>query len=226
MAVISSRLTFANVVSVIALFVALGGSAWAISANSVGSQQLKKNAVKNPDIADDAVKSPEVENGSLLSEDFAVGQLPSGAQGPPGVQGDQGVPGTARAYAYVEPSDCPPAPSTCAAPSRSKGVSRVSRAATGFYCISAPGIDSRTTAAAVTVDWFNTDFVTSRPGNASAMYNADPNPGSFCPGGGDFVVTTEKQPVVAVRNSADNGSVNVSGPAAIADNVAFTIVIP
>jgi hypothetical protein len=84
------RLTFANVMSVAAVFIALGGTAWAISANSVGSRQIKPGAVGNSDIADDAVTSPKVADGSLRSTDFGTGQLPAGAPGP---QGEQGVPG-------------------------------------------------------------------------------------------------------------------------------------
>jgi hypothetical protein len=205
-----------NVIGFMALFalivvpVALAATDGGPQATASGVKQKVKKLTKQ-------VRQLQQQLDALASQTGPQG--PAGQQGPPG-------PSTGRAYAYVEPSDCPPAPSTCAVPSRSKGVSQVSRAATGFYCITAAGIDSRTTAAAVTVDWFNTDFVDSRPGNASAMYHATPNPGSFCPGAGDFVVTTEKQPVVAVRNSADDGSVNVSGPAAISDKVAFTIVIP
>jgi hypothetical protein len=223
MAAIRSRLTYANVMATIAVFVALGGSALALKSNSVGSRQLKKNAVKNSDLADNAVRSPEVANGSLLSEDFAAGQLLPGPQGAQGEQGAPGEPGTARAYALVKPSDCPPAPSTCAAPSRSKGVTAVTHTDPGFYCITAPGIDSRVTAAAVTVDYQNS---AAAEGNASAMYSADIAPGNFCPGTGDFVVATYRQPVVSVRNAADNGSVNVSGFAAEAGDVAFTIMIP
>jgi hypothetical protein len=65
-----SRLTFANVVSLIALFVALGGGAYALTIprNSVGARQLKKNAVI----------SSKVRNNSLLAEDFKPGQLPRG----------------------------------------------------------------------------------------------------------------------------------------------------
>ncbi len=104
---IRARLTFANVVSVTALFVALGGGAWAISANSVGSKQIKKGAVKKADLAANAVISKKVADGSLLAEDFAAGELPSsapgpagpqgpeGPQGPQGIQGVQGVPGEA-----------------------------------------------------------------------------------------------------------------------------------
>jgi hypothetical protein len=96
MAAIRARLTFANVMSVTAVFIALGGSALAINkikANSVGSKQLKSQAVKNADLADNAVTSPKVANGSLLGEDFKAGSLPAGAQGVPGPQGPQGPQG-------------------------------------------------------------------------------------------------------------------------------------
>lgn len=75
MVAIRTHLTYANVMATIAVFGGLGGTAWAISANSVGSKQIKPNAVKNSEIANNAVKSPEVANGSLLGEDFAAGQL-------------------------------------------------------------------------------------------------------------------------------------------------------
>jgi hypothetical protein len=54
---IRNRLTFANVVSVIALFVALGGTSVAASivANSVGTNQLKNQAVTTSKIKDGAV---------------------------------------------------------------------------------------------------------------------------------------------------------------------------
>lgn len=87
------RLTFANVMSVTAVFIALGGTAWAIKANSVGSRQIKANAVKTAEIANNAVTSPKVADGSLLGADFAAGQLPAGAQGPQGPAGPEGPPG-------------------------------------------------------------------------------------------------------------------------------------
>lgn len=87
------RLTFANVVSITALFVALGGSAWAISANSIGSKQIKKAAVKKSDLAANAVISKKVADGSLLAADFAAGELPSGEQGAQGIQGPEGAQG-------------------------------------------------------------------------------------------------------------------------------------
>jgi hypothetical protein len=84
---LSSRLTYANVVATIALFVALGGGAYAavtLPAKSVGSKQIKANAVS----------SSKVRDRSLRARDFARGQLPRGAQGPPGPQGASGTNGT------------------------------------------------------------------------------------------------------------------------------------
>lgn len=78
-----SRLTYANVVASLALFVAFGGVSWAavtLPANSVGKRQLKSNSVR----------SQEVANGSLKAGDFAAGQLPAGERGPAGPTGPAG----------------------------------------------------------------------------------------------------------------------------------------
>lgn len=56
------RLTYANVIASLALFVALGGSALAagLAKNSVGPNQLKKGAVKAPKIAKQAVTAGKI----------------------------------------------------------------------------------------------------------------------------------------------------------------------
>ena len=99
---IRSRLTFANVVSLLALFVALSGGAYALTIpkNSVGPRQLKKNAVTTPKLKNDAVGSAKVRDRSLRATDFAPGQLPAGSrglQGPPGARGERGLQGAAGA---------------------------------------------------------------------------------------------------------------------------------
>jgi hypothetical protein len=105
------HLTYANAMATLALFVALGGGAYAAT-------RLPKNSVT----------TIQVKNGSLLSKDFKSGQLkagktgskgaagaagargftgptgPTGAQGnqgDKGSQGDQGLPGTAKVFAYI-----------------------------------------------------------------------------------------------------------------------------
>jgi hypothetical protein len=90
MKAIRARLSFANIMSCLAVFVALGGSSYAavkVKRNSVGSAQIKNNSIKSTD----------VKNKSLLAKDFRSGQLlpgPQGATGPRGLQGLRGVTGT------------------------------------------------------------------------------------------------------------------------------------
>jgi hypothetical protein len=83
---VRSGLTYANVMATIAVFLALGGGAYAalnLPKNSVGSKQIKRNAVN----------SSKVKNRSLLAADFKAGQLPAGPQGLQGIQGVQGIQG-------------------------------------------------------------------------------------------------------------------------------------
>ena len=75
-----SYLKFANVVSLIALFVALGGGAYALTIprNSIGSLQLKSNAVVQSKIKNGAITSSKVKDGSLVAKDFKSGQVAVG----------------------------------------------------------------------------------------------------------------------------------------------------
>ena len=75
-------------VAYIALFVALGGTSYAVvrlPANSVGAKQIKPNAVA----------TSEVKDASLLAADFALGQVPAGPRGPTGTNGATGPAGPA-----------------------------------------------------------------------------------------------------------------------------------
>lgn len=85
-----SRLSYSNVVATLALFIALGGGAYAVTnapKNSVTSKSIKKGAVKKPDLGANAVDSSKVGDGSLLTQDFAAGQLPKGDKGDKGDTG-------------------------------------------------------------------------------------------------------------------------------------------
>ena len=97
------HLSFANVVSVIALFVALGGSSYAaisLSKNSVTSRHIKNGQVKKRDLARNSVNSAKVADRSLLAQDLAAStraaltgpQGPKGDTGAPGEKGDTGAP--------------------------------------------------------------------------------------------------------------------------------------
>ena len=67
---IRRSLSFANVISVAALFVALGGSAYAVT-------QLDKNSVKSKHIVDGQVRSPDVEDNGLTGVDVDESTLGS-----------------------------------------------------------------------------------------------------------------------------------------------------
>jgi hypothetical protein len=79
---IRSKLTYANVVATIAVFIALGGGAYAataLRANSVGTAQLKNRAVTGRKIAKNAIDGSKVKNGSLTAADINLATLPKWA---------------------------------------------------------------------------------------------------------------------------------------------------
>ena len=95
---LKAGLTFPNVVAVLALFVALGGSAYAagvLPANSVGTPQLKVGSVT----------SGKVKDGTLKAVDVARNQLragPKGSQGPAGPAGPAGVVDASQVYSRAQ----------------------------------------------------------------------------------------------------------------------------
>ena|GEM_PF-2525243 len=107
---LTRKLTFANVMSVTAVFIALGGTAIAFT-------QLPKDSVGAKQIKADAVRSAEVKDFSLQASDFAKGTLlkgekgDKGDKGEPGPAGQPGTPGTpgtpaTRIYAFVRTGGC------------------------------------------------------------------------------------------------------------------------
>ncbi len=83
----------ATIISLVALFVALGGTTYAavnLPANSVGTKQIKNGAVAEAKLKNNAVTSAKVKDYSLLAKDFKRGQIPAGPQGAQGVQGPPG----------------------------------------------------------------------------------------------------------------------------------------
>jgi Collagen triple helix repeat (20 copies) len=161
-----ARLTYANVVATIALFIALGGSSYAalkLPKNSVGSEQIKP----------DSVTSAKVKGGSLRASDFlgtersrlrggrgATGPAgprgatgargpagPRGATGARGLTGARGPVGTARAYVTVGAETGQPPIFTAMFPTPAFGS--VTRTATGVYCVVAPILTPAQRAAAV-----------------------------------------------------------------------------
>ncbi|HMT06199.1 MAG: collagen-like protein [Solirubrobacterales bacterium] len=92
------RLTYANVVSTLALFLALGGVAYATNSlpgQSVGPRQLKDGAVRTGKIANRAVTRVKIRRGAIRYAHLnrkLVRRL-SGRRGPQGPQGPRGAVG-------------------------------------------------------------------------------------------------------------------------------------
>lgn len=72
------RLTYANVMSSIAVFLVLGGAtaiAAGLAKNSVGPKQLKKNAVTAVKIKNNAVTTAKIKNGAITGAKVNAGSL-------------------------------------------------------------------------------------------------------------------------------------------------------
>lgn len=77
---ISKRITYANVMSTIAVFLVLGGAtaiAAGLAKNSVGPKQLKKNAVTTKKIKNNAVTTAKIKNGAVTGAKLNVGSIPT-----------------------------------------------------------------------------------------------------------------------------------------------------
>jgi hypothetical protein len=75
---LKSRLTYANVIATIALFLALGGGAFAafkLPKKSVGTKNLKAKAVTEPKLGDKAVTEGKLGDGAVTAAKIAGGQV-------------------------------------------------------------------------------------------------------------------------------------------------------
>ena len=101
---IRPRLTYANVVATLALFIALGGASYAainLPKNSVGSKQLKKNAVTGAKIKKNAVTGVKVKDHSLTGSDIDLDKLGT----VPSAQTANGIPPTELVHLVGAPGE-------------------------------------------------------------------------------------------------------------------------
>jgi hypothetical protein len=86
MRMIRSKLTYANVMATVAVFIALGGSAYAatqLKKSSVGTKQIKNNAVTAAKIKNGAITGSKVQSGSLTGTQInasTLGTVPAATQ--------------------------------------------------------------------------------------------------------------------------------------------------
>ena len=91
------RLTYANVTATLALFIALGGTSYAVTKlpkGSVGSDQLRAAAVTNSKLA----------SGAVTADKLAPGAVSAGPRGPRGSEGPAGPTGATGATGPAGPS--------------------------------------------------------------------------------------------------------------------------
>lgn len=77
-----ARFSSAHLVALLALFVVLGGSAYAVKKNSIGTKQLKNNAVATSKIKNGAVKTDKIGDNAVTGakvDESTLGQVPSAA---------------------------------------------------------------------------------------------------------------------------------------------------
>lgn len=88
---IRARLTYANVMATIAVFIALGGTSYAalkLPRNSVGAEQIKSGAVRSAEIKDRSIRTSDLATSARASLRGQIGpQGPTGATGPQGPSG-------------------------------------------------------------------------------------------------------------------------------------------
>ena len=95
---VRARVSYANTMSTLAVFIALGGTAWAATAlprNSVGSAQIRTGAVGTSEIRNNSIRSADIRDRSIALRDISTSARNAlrGAQGPAGPAGPPGTPG-------------------------------------------------------------------------------------------------------------------------------------
>ncbi len=135
MRTIRRRLTYANAMATIAVFIAIGGSAYAatqLKKNSVGTKQIKNNAVTAAKIKNGTITGSKINLSSLGAVPSATNATNAGNANTLG-----GQPASAFPAASVIRSATVEENGTVVA-SKSDGISQanVTHPAEGFYCVS------------------------------------------------------------------------------------------
>jgi hypothetical protein len=188
----------ALVISLIALFVALGGTGYAAATGSIDGREIKNSTIKSKDVKNSSLTGTDVKNNSLTGKDITeskLGTVPVATRA--GSATSAGSATTAgngvKAYGTVN------ADGTVVA-AKSSGITATKEAgATGNYCVHAAGLSSANRTLVATADFRGT-------GNEHiAMYDSVSDP---CNTSGGWLIRTHQ----------------ASPPAA--QDIAFSVIIP
>jgi hypothetical protein len=184
-AVAGRRPSASLVISVVALFVALGGTGYA--AVTITGKNVKDSSLTTKDIKDNSLTSSDVRDRSLRLRDFRSGELsaaqrgpagPAGRAGPTGAAGAAGAAGSAIAFARVAASGDVDA-------SVSKAITVVaSPAGDGLYCLN--DTSGTPKSIALTIDISGADSRKSRVSGSAVPAAVAVG----CPAPADIVVAT------------------------------------
>jgi hypothetical protein len=219
------RLTYANLTATLALFIALGGGAYAairLPANSVGAAQIKNKAITPKKLAPNTMTllknaSAPGPRGDPGPQGAAGAQGAKGDRGDPGLKGDKGDAGTARAYGFGGGSGCGAPVSACTV-ERGKNVAYIIHVATGVYCVGVNGIDASAPDSVALVG------IAKDYGNGAVQAASWRSNNSACVGS-EFEVDTSVIGSVLVRNYNNTGTQQVGTSGSPVD-AAFSILIP
>jgi hypothetical protein len=212
------HVTYANVMSTIAAFMAIGGVGWAAATlpkNSVGTPQIKNDAVTAGKIKRGHVTGGDAKNDTFTGahiKEATLGQVPKATTAANALKLGGATPATyniGRAYGYISEGG----PLVAA---RSRNIVNSVRQSTGVYCVTlAPGISLSSIAPVITLDAQFSATTIPPAGNSDdeGIVEWDSVP-EDCPAG-----TLEFD---SLKQGFISGSLNSN----LRDDQAFTLVIP
>lgn len=180
---IRKRLTYANVISTLALILVVGGGS-AVAASQFAKESIPTRAIKKESIGPG--KLTQAAKAALQGPKGATGA--TGPAGPAGPTGPAGAPGSAVAYAHVNADG-----SLDGANSKNVGATKLTPQ-TGYYCVSATVAVKNVVASGdggTTARIFDAGFddpVTSCPDGAAVVESYVLSGGTFSHANHDFYI--------------------------------------
>jgi hypothetical protein len=169
------RLTYANVMSSIAVFLILGG-ATAFAAKKIGSSEIKGNSITTAKLKKNAVTASKIKQNSITTAKIAKGAVTNAKIAAGAVDVTKLAPGfvapTAEKLAHSANIS---AGGTVLAGSLGIAQANVTRTTTGFYCFS--GLTPAPVGGLATVDY------SEAGANITIQFDTGQPPGTLCPTG-------------------------------------------